>query len=177
MFQSCTRGVKHSIQIAWISVKWCIWSLFWNFKKMFPRKRPLTFLWSSCLVRKHIFHRPAKLRHCVGIQYVKRPKFTWLPLVCLLVLQSLFYIFGWGLFNVNVGIRPYADICGVFEYVCTVYADANVLCRSQTVIEPCTENESFLYTVCVCFMCVCMRDKDICVYDSSAGVCTVINYQ
>lgn len=148
---------------------------------MSPRKRPLTFLWSSCLVRKHIFHRPTKLRHCVGIQYVQRPKVTWLPLVCLLVLQSLFYIFGWGLFNVNLGIRPYADICGVFEYVCTVDADANVLCKSQTVIEPCTENESFLYTViwsalCVCVF-VCMREKDICVYDSWAGVCTVINYQ
>lgn len=45
-------------------------------------------------------------------------------------------------------------------------ADANVLRRSQTVIGPCTENESFLYNleyfVCVCVcMFVCEGEKDI----------------
>lgn len=55
-----------------------------------------------------------------------------------------------GLFGVNQGLRPYADTCGAFEYVCTVYADADVLCRSQTVIEPCTVSEFFLYNLECC---------------------------
>lgn len=58
-----------------------------------------------------------------------------------------------------------------------VYADANVLSRSQTVIEPCTENESFLYNL-ECFVCLCVSEKGkMCTYDSCAGVCTVINNQ
>lgn len=46
-------------------------------------------------------------------------------------------------------------------------ADANALRRSQTVIGPCTENESFLYNL-ECFVCVCVfeGEKDICTYDS-----------
>lgn len=51
--------------------------------------------------------------------------------------------------------------------VCTVYEDANVLRRSQTVIEPCTEIESFFYII-LSGLCVCVYEgeKDICTYDS-----------
>lgn len=51
--------------------------------------------------------------------------------------------------------------------VYTVYEDANVLRRSQTVIEPCTEIESFFYII-LSGLCVCVyeSEKDICTYDS-----------
>lgn len=57
------------------------------------------------------------------------------------------------------------QIFGVCVCVRTVYADANVPCRSQTVIEPCTENESFLYNL-ECFVCVfvCMWERKIYVH-------------
>lgn len=48
-----------------------------------------------------------------------------------------------------------------------MYADSNVLRRSQTVIESCTENESFFY-ITLSGVCVCVYEgeKDICTYDS-----------
>lgn len=152
MFQSYTRrsSILYRSHITWIIVKWYIWSLLWKWK-MPLRKRQLAFL--------PIFHGPTKLRHCVGL-YGKRPNFTWLPLGCLLVHQSLFYIFDCG--PSNQGIRPYADIWGAC--MCTVYAD--VLRRSQTVIEPCTEKESlFLYNLewSVCVF-VCTRERKIYVH-------------
>lgn len=116
-------------------------------------KRQGTFLWSSCSVWKHIFHRPAELRPCVSKKYVERPKFTCIQLAYWFFFSHSFILSVGGLFGVNQGLRPYADTCGAFEYVCTVYADADVLCRSQTVIEPCTVSEFFLYiwsAVCEC---------------------------
>lgn len=76
--------------------------------------------------------------------------------------------FDCGLFCVNRGVRPYADICGVC--VCAreyVHGDADALRRSQTVIGPCTENKSFLYNL-ECFVCVCvyvcLRERKIYVH-------------
>lgn len=156
------HGIKYTIQITHYFIDFNMKHLEFILKlKNAPKKDNLP----SCLDGKgstYIFHGPTKLRHCVGL-YVKIPKFTWLPLGCLLLHQSLFYIFDCGLFYVNQGIRPYADICGVCAYLCTctVYADANVLRRSQTVIEPCTENESFFYIIlsglCVC---LCVRGRE-----------------
>lgn len=53
----------------------------------------------------------------------------------------------------------------MFKYVCTVYADPNVVRRSQTVIETCTEDENPFFYIIWSALCVCLREKDICIYE------------
>lgn len=103
MFQSYTRGSRlpYEPHITWILVKWCIWSLFWNWKMPLTKRQtysPVVFLFGKGSTELG----STKLRHHVGL-YVWRPKSTWLPLGCLSVHQSLFYLFDCGLFSVNQG--------------------------------------------------------------------------
>lgn len=132
---------------------------FWN--RMIPLW--IITLWSSRFGSEGstFLHATLEAQSCVGLCKKNNDLIT-----SALPIGSLDTFLHYCLFYVNQGIRPYADISGVsvcvYVCVCTVYADVNVLHRSQTVIEPCTENESFFYMYSWVF--VCLRERKIYVH-------------
>lgn len=68
------------------------WSLFWNWN-MPLWKRRLTFLWSSCSDSEGgTYSTDPPSPDSVLVYMFKKPKFTWLPLGCLLVHHSSIFL-------------------------------------------------------------------------------------
>lgn len=142
---------------------------FWNW--MMPLRK--ITLWSSRFGSdgSTLFHATHKAQSCAGLC---QKAMTWSPVHCLLVHLTLFLHYC--LLYVSWGIRPYADISGVSMYVCARCMQMQMFSIDLRLwLNPAQKMSLFFNMYSWVF--VCLREQDICTYDSWAGVCTVINYQ